>query len=48
MSSAQRRLLESIGLQRVPRDVTPTLAEYLRLKSRVETAEAEDAEVEAA
>ena len=32
MSSAQRRTLEAIGLQRVPRDITPTLDEYLRDK----------------
>ena len=32
MASAQRRHLEAIGLQRVPRDITPTLDEYLRDK----------------
>jgi hypothetical protein len=32
MSSAQRRHLEAIGLQRVPKDNTPTLDEYLRAK----------------
>ncbi|MGB8384818.1 MAG: hypothetical protein WCG47_26855, partial [Dermatophilaceae bacterium] len=32
MASAQRRHLEAIGLQRVPRDITPTLDEYLRNK----------------
>jgi hypothetical protein len=27
ISNSQRRLLESVGLKRVPRDVTPTLAD---------------------
>ncbi|WP_220149774.1 hypothetical protein [Sphingomonas aracearum] len=27
-SNALRRLLETLGLKRVPRDITPTLAEY--------------------
>src|SRR6516164_4525080 len=30
LANAQKRLLESVGLRRVPRDVTPSLAEYLR------------------
>ena len=30
MSSAQRRMLEAIGLQRVPRDITPDLSDYVR------------------
>jgi hypothetical protein len=29
LSNAQRRLLETVGLRRRPRDVTPTLREYL-------------------
>jgi hypothetical protein len=29
IANAQRRLFEAIGLKRVPRDVTPTLADYL-------------------
>jgi hypothetical protein len=29
LGNAQRRLLETVGLKRVARDVTPTLAEYL-------------------
>ena len=32
MSSAQRRMLEAIGLVRVPRDITPTLREYIASK----------------
>ena len=30
LANAQKRLLETVGLRRVPRDVTPSLAEYLR------------------
>jgi len=30
LANAQKRLLESVGLRRVPRDVTPSLVEYLR------------------
>ena len=29
ISNAQRRLLETVGLKRVPRNVTPTVAEYV-------------------
>ena len=29
ISNTQRRLLEALGMQRVPRDVTPSLASYL-------------------
>jgi hypothetical protein len=32
-SNSLRRLLESLGLQRRPRDVTPTLQEYLDVKA---------------
>jgi hypothetical protein len=32
LTNAQRRLLESVGMKRVPRDVTPTLSEYLNRK----------------
>jgi hypothetical protein len=39
VASAQRRHLELLGLNRVPRDVTPTLEQYLASKH------AEDAEV---
>ena len=28
-ANSLRRLLESVGLKRVPKDVTPSLAEYL-------------------
>ena len=30
LANAQKRLLESVGLRRVPRDVTPSLTDYLR------------------
>jgi hypothetical protein len=30
--NAQRRLLESVGMKRVPKDVTPSLQEYLNRK----------------
>jgi hypothetical protein len=41
-----RRLLEAIGIQRRPRDVTPTLTEYLTSTSDVEPSAAEtEAEV---
>lgn len=42
MASAQRRHLEAIGLQRVPRDVTPDLGEYLTKRGRPR-ADAEEA-----
>jgi hypothetical protein len=29
IGNAQRRLLEAVGLKRVPRDVTPSVASYL-------------------
>jgi hypothetical protein len=29
IANAQRRLLESVGLKRVPRNVTPSVAEYI-------------------
>lgn len=42
-----RRLLEAVGIQRRPRDVTPTLTEYLASTSDVELAAADtEAEVE--
>lgn len=46
VANTHRRLLEAIGLQRRPRDVTPSLNDYLRTK----TFEGEqiDVEVEAA
>jgi hypothetical protein len=28
--NAQRRLLETVGMKRVPKDVTPTLSEYIQ------------------
>jgi hypothetical protein len=34
MANAQRRLFETVGLKRVPRDVTPSLSEYLASKER--------------
>jgi hypothetical protein len=34
VSNTLRRLLESLGLQRRQRDVTPTLTEYLAVKAR--------------
>jgi hypothetical protein len=30
VNNSLKRLLETVGLRRVPRDVTPSLAEYLR------------------
>jgi hypothetical protein len=30
--NAQRRLLEAVGMKRIPKDVTPTLSEYLEGK----------------
>jgi hypothetical protein len=36
MASAQRRHLEAIGLARVPRDVTPTLQQYIASKEAVD------------
>lgn len=42
-----RRLLEAVGIQRRPRDVTPTLDQYLASTSRVELAAVEtEAEAE--
>jgi hypothetical protein len=35
-SSSLRRLLEAIGLQRRPRDVTPNLSQYLAIKEQQE------------
>ena len=32
MSSAQRRMLETIGLDRIPRDITLTLEQYVATK----------------
>jgi hypothetical protein len=32
LCNSQRRLLESVGLERASRDVTPTLQEYLKAK----------------
>jgi hypothetical protein len=43
VTGALRRLLESLGLQRRSRDVTPTLDQYLRMR-RQQEAEAEAAE----
>jgi hypothetical protein len=34
MSNTLRRHLESVGLKRVPKDVTPTLSDYLSEASR--------------
>jgi len=31
--NSQRRLLETVGMKRIPRDVTPTLTEYLQHKA---------------
>jgi hypothetical protein len=36
LASAQRRHLEAIGLQRVPRDVSPTLEQYIQSKATVD------------
>ena len=36
MASAQRRHLEAIGLDRVPRDITPSLSEYIAASKAVE------------
>jgi hypothetical protein len=33
LGNAQRRYLETVGLKRAPRDVTPTLAQYLESKN---------------
>jgi hypothetical protein len=30
LANAQKRLLELVGLRRLPRDVTPSLTDYLR------------------
>jgi hypothetical protein len=38
-ASHLRRLLETLGLRRVPRDVTPTLRSYLTAKSDPDTVE---------
>lgn len=32
IANCQRRLLEAVGLKRVSRDITPTLAAYLQSK----------------
>jgi hypothetical protein len=32
LTNAQRRLLETVGMKRIPRDVTPTLSNYLKAK----------------
>jgi hypothetical protein len=29
LANAQRRFLESVGMKRIPRDVTPSLSEYV-------------------
>jgi hypothetical protein len=42
MSNTLRRLLESLGLQRRPRDVTTSLDEYLKRRSTVIEGEAEE------
>jgi len=36
LGNAQRRLFETIGLSRVPKNVTPTLAQYLEAKKKNE------------
>ena len=33
LANAQKRLLESVGLRRVPRDVAPSLTDYLRSRN---------------
>jgi hypothetical protein len=43
LGNAQRRLLETVGLRRVPRDVTPSLADILREDWRRERRENEGA-----
>jgi len=40
LANAQKRLLESVGLRRVPRDVTPSLTDYLRLRDAADPSEA--------
>jgi hypothetical protein len=35
MANTMRRLLEAVGLQRRPRDVTPSLSQYLNARARV-------------
>lgn len=48
LASAQRRHLEAIGLDRTPRDITPSLASYIRQKQIEAEAKAdEDVEVDA-
>jgi hypothetical protein len=39
-----RRMLESIGLDRVPKDITPDLQTYVRMKSKRDVVDAEAAE----
>lgn len=34
LANCQRRLFEAIGLKRVPRDVTPSLSQYLQTKEQ--------------
>lgn len=36
MASAQRRILEAVGLNRVPRDITPDLSDYVQRGPRAE------------
>jgi hypothetical protein len=36
MSSAQRRMLEAVGLHRVPKDISPTLEQYIQSKATVD------------
>jgi hypothetical protein len=40
LANAQKRLLELVGLRRVPRDVTPSLTDYLRLRDAADPSEA--------
>ena len=46
-ANSARRLLEAVGLKRQPRDVTPTLDEYLRSKRDREVEDADYAEAKA-
>jgi hypothetical protein len=39
LGNAQRRLFETIGFSRVPKNVTPTLAQYLEAKKNNEASE---------
>jgi hypothetical protein len=34
ITNSQRRLLESVGMKRVPKDVTPSISEYIRASAK--------------